>query len=516
MELMRLLRSARVYRVSSDEVFSLDVGGLATDSRQVKPGDAFIAIEGTRERGADHVAEAIFRGASVIIGEGNACGASAAVGEGDVRGAADGTFPFIAVEDARRAAAVMWSNFHGSPCDSLTAVCVTGTCGKTGVSTVLYHILSTLGERAGLVGTLGAFALGEPVALGEGSELPGIPAAMTTPDPKYLYGALAEMKRRGCRYAVIEASSHAIAQKKLSAVAPKLSVFTNLSPEHLDFHGDMDNYLRAKAALFAESGEAVLCGDSAASRLISTYVPDGRPTFVGYGEANDVRVIRENSRSLDGTGFTFAADGVSHDAFVPLAGDFAVINSALALAAAIKLGKDAGEAARALASCPPLAGRMETLFRGRFTVMRDFAHTPEAMRRALTFARSQTAGRLVCVFGCGGDRDKTKRAPMGRIAAELSDLAVVTGDNPRTEDPAAIIADILAGTKDAPNVRVIPDRREAIGFALSSLGDGDTAILLGKGHETWEIDASGKREFDEAKIVRSILGEGGSQVPRGQ
>ena len=491
MELFRLLRSARVADVSADGVFTHDVRGVSTDSRLVSPGDAFIAIDGTREHGADHIAEAISRGAAVIVTDHTPDGAFAV--------------PAVTVESARRAAATMWSVYYGSPADELTAVCVTGTCGKTAVSTILYHILTALGEKAGLTGTLGAFACGEEISLGKESELPGFPAAMTTPDPKYLYGALAEMKRRGCRYAVIEASSHAIAQKKLAAVRPALSVFTNLSPEHLDFHGDMESYLRAKAALFAESGEAVLCGDDRAAKLIATYVPSARSTFVGFGEQNDVRISDVNVRSLDGADFTISPGAREYRAFVPLAGDFAVINSALALASAIRLGAPPEDAIAALASCPPLRGRMETLRRGEFTVMRDFAHTPEAMRRALTFVRSQTAGRLVCVFGCGGDRDKTKRAPMGRIAAELSDLAVVTRDNPRTEDPDAIIADIVAGTQNAPNVRVIPDRREAIAFALSSLRRGDTAILLGKGHETWEIDGDGMHPFDEAQIVRELL-----------
>ena len=503
MELFGLLRSARVWRVSDERVFSFDVGGISTDSRLASPGDAFVAIDGTRERGADHIAEAIARGASVTVSERPQDAASV---------------PHITVEDARRAAAVMWSNRFGSPCDGMTAVCVTGTCGKTAVSTILYHILTALGGNAGLIGTLGASALGESLALDGESELDGFPAAMTTPDPKYLYGALAEMRRRGCRYAVIEASSHAIAQRKLAAIRPALSVFTNLSPEHLDFHGDMDSYLRAKASLFSESESAVLCGDDGAARFVATYVPTGRATFVGYGETNDARVSDAKIRSLVGSDFTLAANGREYRAFTPLVGDFAVINSALALAAAVRLGADGADAARALRSCPPLRGRMETLHRGDFTVMRDFAHTPEAMRRALTFVRSQSAGRLVCVFGCGGDRDKTKRAPMGRIAASLCDLAVVTRDNPRSEDSDAIIADILAGTKGAPNVRVVPDRREAIAFALSTLGKGDTAILLGKGHETWEIDEGGMHPFDEAKIVAEALGvrgESGDRPPRG-
>ena len=497
MELFGLLRSARVRRVSDGRVFSLDVGGISTDSRLTAPGDAFIAIDGTRERGADHIAEAIARGAAVTVSERETDAASV---------------PHVTVEDARRAAAVMWSSRFGSPCDNMTAVCVTGTCGKTAVSTILYRILTALGEKAGLIGTLGASALGEALALEGESELPGFPAAMTTPDPKYLYGALAEMRRRACRYAVIEASSHAIAQRKLAAICPALSVFTNLSPEHLDFHGDMDSYLRAKASLFAESEEAVLCGDDSAARLVATYVSTGRSTFVGAGEGNDVIISDAKPRSLDGSDFTLtdrtrSAAGREYRAFTPLAGDFAVINSALALAAAMRLGANAADAVRALASCPPLRGRMEVLHRGDFTVMRDFAHTPEAMRRALSFVRSQSAGKLVCVFGCGGDRDKTKRAPMGRIAASLCDLAVVTRDNPRTEDPASIIADIVAGTANAPNVRVIPDRREAIAFALSTLRAGDTAILLGKGHETWEIDADGMHPFDEATIVAEALGE---------
>lgn len=499
MKLSRLLRSARVSGVSAADVFDLEVTGVSTDSRLVRPGDVFVAIDGTREKGADHVAEALSRGASLIVGERAADGAPGV--------------PFVTVEDARRAAAVMWSGYYGSPADSMICVCVTGTCGKTAVSTVLCHILSELGEKAGVVGTLGAFACNEAIPLSGESELPGFPAAMTTPDPKYLYGALAEMKRRSCRYAVIEASSHAVAQHKLAAVRPSLSVFTNLSPEHLDFHGDMTSYLRAKAALFSESDAAVLCGDDGAARLISTYVPSGDFTFAGMGDTNDVRAFAPKAHGLDGSDYRLAAGGREYGVFVPLAGDFAVINSTLALAAAIKLGANSGDAVAALRSTPPLCGRMETLYRGDFTVIRDFAHTPEAMKKALAFLRSHTAGGLVCVFGCGGDRDRAKRAPMGRIAASLCDLAIVTADNSRSEDTSAIIGDILAGIKNAPNVRVVPDRREAIELALSSLSKGDAAVLLGKGHETWEIDREGMHPFDEAQIVAEILGGGYSPAP---
>lgn len=489
MELSRLLRSVRVYSSSVEDFGSFTVGGVSTDSRTVTPGDVFIAIDGVHHRGADFIPEALSRGAGLVV-----CGEPV-----------DGV-RYAAVGDTRRAAAVMWSNFFGSPGDGMDVICVTGTCGKSSVSSILSHVLTALGERTGLIGTLGACAGDERLSLDGESELPGFPSAMTTPDPKYLYGALAEMKSRGCRYAVVEASSHAIAQKKLAALSPCLSAFTNLSPEHLDFHGDMDSYLLAKASLFAKSDTAVLNGDDPASRLISTFVPSGRVATVSSADG-DYLVSDPATLGLSGVEYTLSVRGWGHRVRFPLAGDFGVANSALAIACATELGADSAEAVAAASSVPPLCGRMEVLYRGEFTVMRDFAHTPEAMRRVLSFVRRQTAGRVICVFGCGGDRDRTKRAPMGQIASELSDLAVVTSDNSRTEDPEAIIRDILAGVGDAGHFKRIPDRRRAIEYAISVLRPGDTAILLGKGHETWEIDRTGKHDFDERGIVHEILGE---------
>ena len=490
MELSRLLSNARIWSTSPDFSFDTDIVGIATDSRAVAPGDAFVAIDGTHKSGEDFVPEAIARGARLVVCERRLDGA-----------------PYAAAEDARRAAAVMWSNLFGSPGDDLDVICVTGTCGKSSVSSMLHHILCTLGVKCGLVGTLGAFCGREAISLGGESEISDFDSsAMTTPDPKYLYGALAEMRRRGCSAAIIEASSHAIAQNKLAPISPRLSVFTNLSPEHLDFHGDMDGYFRAKARLFAASERAVVCGDDFASRLISTYVPSGRVAYVSKSSDRGAYTYGgETTLGLDGVAYTLRCGERSFAVKVPIAGEFTVVNSALAAVAAVELGADADSVADALLSAPPLSGRMETLYCGEFTVMRDFAHTPRAMRRALEFARTLTTRRLVCVFGCGGDRDKTKRAPMGEIAAQLCDFAIVTSDNPRTEDPDAIIGDILAGCERFLNVAAIPDRREAIEYAASTLAKGDVLILLGKGHETWQIDRLGKHPFDEREIVREII-----------
>ncbi len=496
MRLSELLRSVRVYSSSVSDFGNFEISGISTDSRTVSPGYVFVAIDGIHTSGADHIPEAIERGARLVI-----CEASAARRFAGAEGV-----DIVIVEDSRRAAAVIWSNFFGSPGDGMEVICVTGTCGKSSVSSILYHLLSSLGEKVGLIGTLGVSACGRELCMDGESELVDFPSAMTTPDPKFLYGALAEMRSLGCRYAVVEASSHAIAQRKLAALSPRLSVFTNLSPEHLDFHGSMENYLLAKAALFAGSESAVLNADDAASRLVATFIPSGRVATVSAC-GGDYIVSDTVTQGLFGVEYTFSHCGAARRVRFPLAGDFGVVNSAMALAAALELGADADGAALALASAPPLCGRMEVLYRGPFTVMRDFAHTPEAMRRALEFIRRQTCGRVVCVFGCGGDRDRTKRAPMGQIAAELSHIPVVTSDNPRTEDPDAIIRDILGTSPECGRFTVIPNRRRAIEHAISLLSPGDTAILLGKGHETWEIDRTGKHHFDEKEIVSEILGE---------
>lgn len=489
MELSRLLSGAGAIRAEGVDMESVDVRGISTDSRTVMPGDVFIAIGGTRRSGSDYAAEAVSRGAKLIVAQ---------RGDRVPRG-----LPAITVEDARTAAAWMWHNFYGRSADKMKIICVTGTCGKTGVCSAISQILSFAGKRSASVGTLGGTTPRGETDIGSESETTDYPSAMTTPDPKYLYGFLADAGRQNCEFAVIEASSHALLQNRLAPIRPEISVFTNLSPEHLDFHRDMESYLLAKASLFRISGRAVLFGEDPHSRLIATFVPSGDVTFVGRGKS-DYNI--ENVRAvLSGTEYMLCRRGEAVALSVPLIGDFAAENTALAAVCCMELGIPGDTVAAALHSLEAPLGRMETLYSGEFTVMRDFAHTPAAMERALRFLRRNVGGRIICVFGCGGDRDRMKRAPMGSIASKYADLTVITGDNPRSEDPEQIIADIMTGIAPASAYIVIPDRREAIRCAIGELSPGDLCILFGKGHETWEIDRNGKHPFDERRIVSQIL-----------
>ena len=496
MILSDLLRGVTVTAMSDGAQYT-EVSGISTDSRTVRPGEAFVAIRGTHTDGAEHIPEALSKGAKVCIVT-------------EAKSVPDGA-KYVAVPDTRIACAHMWSSYYGSPGDRLRIIAVTGTCGKTTTSMILHHILKYAGYRTGVIGTLRSLiGDGELVTDGE-SEVSGIPSAMTTPDPKYLYGTLRKMADAGCDTVILEASSHALAQHKLDPLRPYLALFTNLSPEHLDFHPTMEDYLRAKAHLFALSEKGIVNAADPAAKRIHDFAPDCGIEYVAPANADmpdgisPTYTYSDVSTTESDTSFTFASPASSARMTVPLPGGFTAANASLAASAAALLGVPADVIKKALGTTPPIDGRMEIIHSGAFTVMRDFAHTPASFASVLTAVRPTCRGKLICVFGCGGDRDRTKRAPMGEIAAALSDYTVITSDNSRTESPSGIIADILAGVHEDKPHTVIPDRREAIAYALSVAKEGDLVILLGKGHETYEIDRTGKHPFDERKIVRDIL-----------
>ena len=422
---------------------SLDANGISTDSRTVRPGELFICLDGTSFDGADYISEASAAGACAVV-----------VRRG--KRVPDGV-RYLEVASTRYCAAQIWNNFCSRPADGMNIIAVTGTNGKTTTSFILEVLLRSVGVRTGLIGTVGAKIDGKPVDIGHGSEIDSAACAMTTPDPKYLYGALRMMRDAGCKYVVIEASSHALHQRKLDPLRPKLSLFTNLSPEHLDYHFTMEAYAKAKAHLFELSEAGIMNGDDPYSR---------------------------------------------HEVSLP--GYFNITDSALAASAALSLGAECGDVEKALGLVGQIDGRMERLYDGEFTVIRDFAHTAAALEGALSVVRECTRGRVICVFGCGGDRDKSKRAPMGECATRLADISVVTSDNPRTENPISIIEDILRGVHRDSDYTVVPNRREAIACALSIAREGDTVMLCGKGHENYEIDSSGKHPFDERSVVAEL------------
>ena len=377
----------------------------------------------------------------------------------------------------------------------LSLIGVTGTNGKTTTTGLIRHLLNATGT-SGSIGTLGAFD-------GRGEAVLSTAGTLTTPGPIDLQATLAALVERGVDRVTMEASSHSLDQGRLDGLRFAAGVFTNLTRDHLDYHGTMESYLAAKLKLggmLTERGVEVVNLDDTAWAVLPA--ASRRVTF-GLHPAADVRAT---GVVLDAAGSRFRLEGCFGTAEVslPLLGDFNVANALAAAACALGLGMPLTQVAARLSTAPQVPGRMELLSETPCVVLRDYAHTPDALERALATLRPLTGGRLVVVFGCGGDRDKGKRPIMGRIAAEGSDVALVTSDNPRTEDPDAIIDDIEQGMGGVAHLRIV-DRLEAIHTALGQARPGDTILLAGKGHETYQVLGTEKVPFDEREIVRNAV-----------
>jgi UDP-N-acetylmuramoyl-L-alanyl-D-glutamate--2,6-diaminopimelate ligase len=456
-----------------------DPSGVGVDSRTIRPGMLYVAVRGSQADGHRFVGDAVGRGANAIVVE-----APQQVG-----------VPEIVVRDSRRAALVLGSAWYGHPARALTLIGVTGTNGKTTTTGLIRHLFNQR-ETAGSIGTLGAFdGRDQPIASTAGS--------LTTPGPIDLQATLAAMVDRGVTHVVMETSSHSLDQQRLDGLTFAAGVFTNLTRDHLDYHGTMEAYLASKlrlSTLLGLTGIEVVNLDDIAWHAMPARAP--RLTF-GLHPAADVRAT---SLVLDAAGCRFHVTGRfgSAEVRLPLLGDFNVANALAAAATALGLGRPPAEVAGRLSSAPQVPGRMERISDTPCIVLRDYAHTPDALERALTSLRPLTSGRLIVVFGCGGDRDRGKRPIMGRLAAELSHLAIATSDNPRTEDPDAIIDDIEQGMGDMPHLR-ITDRLAAIHAALNEARAGDTILLAGKGHETYQVIGTEKIDFDEREIVQKAV-----------
>ncbi|MGD8726722.1 MAG: UDP-N-acetylmuramoyl-L-alanyl-D-glutamate--2,6-diaminopimelate ligase, partial [Gemmatimonadales bacterium] len=381
---------------------------------------------------------------------------------------------------------------------SLDVIGVTGTNGKTTTVALLRHLMNVQGS-AGSIGTLGAID-------GAGEMLSGY-GDLTTPGSIEVHAVLAELRARGVRSVAIEASSHALDQNRLALIALRGAVFTNLTHDHLDYHGSMDRYRAAKGRLsdlLASGAIEVVNEDDPAWQVLG---PRDGVRRIGFGrraggevQARDVRLEATGSSAV----FSFA--GEDCPVRVPLLGDFNVENALAAAAAAWGLGGEPTTIAERLATMPPVTGRLEPLHSGAFQVHRDYCHTPDALERAIAVLRPLTAGRLIVLFGAGGDRDRSKRASMGRVVEQGADLAIVTSDNPRTEDPERIVDEIAAGMSGRRQVRIV-DRLVAIEYAVGILEAGDCLLLAGKGHEDYQVVGTERYPFDERTIVRSLMRE---------
>jgi len=475
---MRLSNIISLYKgVNSDGFSDREVSGIAYDSRRVKPGDVFVCIKGFKADGHDY--------ASAAVGS----GAVAVVSERAVAVDADN----IIVDDARLALAFMSSKFYGEPSRNMKIIGVTGTNGKTTVTYLIKAILEAADCRVGLIGTNQNLIMNEPVA-----------SEYTTPESLELNELLARMYERGISHVVMEASSHSLELNRVAYCDFDVGVFTNITQDHLDFHGDMDNYKLAKSKLFNMCKTAVVNVDDEFGVDIMT---NCRAVAVSYG-INSVADVFAQHIELGADHVEFFCDALGKGVNIHLGmpGMYNVYNALASIGAAAVCGVSTDDMKRGLANVRGVSGRCEMVdIDADFSVMIDYAHTPDGLENILKSARGFCTGRVITVFGCGGDRDKTKREIMGQIAGELSDFCVITSDNPRTEDPMDIIDGIEQGMKSTNcEYIVIENRRAAIERAISIARENDLIIIAGKGHENYQILKDGKIPFDEKKIVKEI------------
>ena len=478
MKLRQLLAGVPLAGGAADP--DMEINSISWDSRTLEPGALFVALPGEKTDGRRYVRAALERGAAAVLcGPGPACPG-----------------PCLIAEDPRLAFALVAANWFGRPGDGMTLIAVTGTNGKTTTTSLLKELLEgVLHTRVGLIGT-------NRNLIGSAE----LPAHRTTPDSFELQELLRRMADAGCTHVVMEASSHALVQRRTAGLTFAAGVFTNLTQDHLDYHKTMEEYRRAKGLLFDQSGTAVLNLDDEAGRWYAQRVTCPVLTYSENSARADL--CARNLRLFPGH-VEFEALTLGHLARIhlPIPGGFTVYNALAALAAGLALGLPLEDMARVMPSVHGVKGRVEVVPVPRaFTVLIDYAHTPNALENILLTAREFTAGRLICLFGCGGDRDRTKRPLMGAAVEELADLAVVTSDNPRTEEPMAIIRDILAGmTGGGAEVRVEPDRRAAIAWALDQGRPGDVIVLAGKGHETYQEINGVQVPLDEREVVAEFF-----------
>ncbi len=472
---------------------ALEITSIAVDSREVTKGSLFLCIKGFHRDAHECIPEAIKAGATCIL-----------VQEGaDVPwGEIPPEITVIKVKDPRRASAYLYDAWYGFPSKHLKIIGVTGTNGKTSVTHILQHVLESALCKCGVIGTVGCESLGRRLDVGAMDPL----ANMTTPDPRELYRVLAEMRKDGVEYVLMEVTSHALALQKTAPIHFRAALFTNLTPEHLDFHKTMDAYAEAKARLFEQSELSVILMDSPYAKTMLSHARGRAVTCSATDALCDYCATERSVLGQSGVSYRLLYPSGSVALRCAIPGSFTVPNSMLAAVCALELGLGVGRIQDALRSIPGVKGRMEKLRLGidaDFTVMIDYAHTPDAMENLLRSvnALKKHGERTVLLFGCGGDRDREKRALMGKIATTHADAVIVTSDNSRGEDPEDIIAQILQGVEKNAVCTVIQKRDDAIRYAIETARTGDWILLAGKGHEEYEIDREGRKPFSEREIV---------------
>lgn len=474
MKISDVLDGIKTYDVYDDA----EVKHITDDSRKVTDGTVFVCIKGSRFDGHSVAAEMLEKGAVCVV-----C-------ERDM-----GLKNQIVVKNTRAAMSVICSNFFGNPASKLKLIGITGTNGKTTTAFLIKDMLEKLGKKTGLIGTVLNMAGNKE-----------FPAALTTPESFELHSLFNEMVKEGCEYCVMEVSSQALAQYRVEGLRFSAGVFSNLTRDHLDYHGTFENYAEAKSMLFAQSDLCVLNIDDERAMSMMRH-SDGRMITYSVNQDESDYTAKYIRYKNDGIEYELVTMGYVERVKVGIPGEFTVYNSMAAAVALIELGFDFSEVLYALSLCKGVKGRIEVVPTDTsYTVIIDYAHTPDGLENIISSLRKIANARIITVFGCGGDRDRTKRPLMGEVAARLSDVIVVTSDNPRTEDPDEIIRDILEGIRGTKTKKIVEcNRTKAIEKALDEAKENDIVLLAGKGHETYQIIGTQKNHYDEREIVKEIL-----------
>ncbi len=480
MKLRALLEGVPLVELTAD--LETEIGEVFYDSRRVTPGSLFVAVSGFASDGNRFIPMAMEKGATVVV--------TAKKPEMAV--------PYVLVKSDRLALALIAANYFGHPAEAMKMIGITGTNGKTSSTLLLKQVLEAcLGAKVGLIGTMENL-IGHQV----------IPTQRTTPESFELQALFARMRDAGCTHVVMEVSSHAISLERIGGIHYDVAAFTNLTEDHLDFHKTMDAYCDAKAELFRRCDRAVINVDDPYARRMREAASCPVLTTSVHGRAD--LSAEDVALHSDSIAFTAVSQGERAQVKLPIPGRFTVYNALTVLGIALELGIPLGEAARALADARGVKGRVEVVPTPGmpYSVLIDYAHSPDGLENVLTSVRDFCKGRLISVFGCGGDRDPMKRPIMGRIGVEKADFAIITSDNPRTEEPMAIIRDILAGiNEDMGEYIVIEDRRKAIRYAMDIAKKDDIIVLAGKGHETYQEVDGVKHHLDEREEVAAHLEE---------
>ena len=478
MKLRELIKNLSIIEMNADA--ELEISGVSYDSRKTEKGDMFVAIRGFEADGHKFIPKAVENGAAVILCE--------------EKPSCD--IPYVLVSDSRYGLAIVSRDFFGDPASEMTMIGITGTSGKTSSSYLIKHMLeSKLDAKVGLIGTNGNMI---------GDEF--LHTEHTTPESYELHKLFRHMADSGCTHVVMEVSSHSLTLERVAGIHFDVALYTNLSQDHLDFHGTMEEYAAAKRKLFSMCSLGCFNLDDA----WADFMRDGAScrTMTFSTEKNEADLVAKDIRlTADGVRFASVSGDEISMTKLGIPGMFSVYNALGTMSVGLALGLSLAACSDAMSSAKGVKGRLEIVPTGRdFSVVIDYSHKPDALEKVLKTLKPVTRGRLIALFGCGGDRDKLKRPIMGRIAADNADLVVVTSDNPRTEDPDEIIREIVAGMKDKRTpTKVICDRREAIAWAIDNAALGDVLLLAGKGHEDYQVVGHEKHHMDEREIVSDCL-----------